>query len=301
MANDLVWLTATDATLPLQEYPFIPRTNANGTFILGGDRFLQDKVGQYSTFFVNMCANNATAPYNFYFNWIAGRDIPAGLTSSTTTAFFGMDRVSDTQTGDNEPVVTWCSTKVGAPSNMALGVPSFYSTISDGIATDIRSWYGKPDTIIDRNHFIHLVNNFTCTFCATPSMSYSYMSSAGQTSAVPGRMPVNVYNGNEEVYPMVYAHGSTELVNVKDYQGHWGLDLSGLPVWIITRPDNSVMPAMRLPPTYKGTSDFFTLTGVTRDQFDTLNVGTNNVRNYICVGDYAVVAIPWNGSLPQTI
>jgi hypothetical protein len=182
-----------------------------------------------------------------------------------TLSFFCMDALVDTYTEDTDPVLFYYFPIVGGPHSLNN--------------SSLSTWYKKPASFASRSDFSVAVTNNTARFLPTSAMWFLYDIGTGLSSgrhvAIPGGIPTNIYDGHDELFPVSYCRHSSTPYQIGP-----------------TSPINSILS---LPPAYKGSSSFLRMLGSNREQFDVFDVST--VRDHICVGTPAYIAIPWDGSI----
>jgi hypothetical protein len=287
IAEDMVWTTPTDLALAVHEYPdWLEYDPITGTISTGGgNRYCANMVKSITNWNVHMAANTV-APYYFYFAW-AMTDVDDADEKTSLSAFLQHDYTKDSHSQDNDKSVIWNYVEFGAPSELFVSYyQSKVASIHNCFTKYINSWYKKPVSFGSRNEFMFKVNSLQCGFLSTHVLGYGCGSAPTEKNPtfcmVPCGMPTNMYDGNDELYPLLYGRGNTQPTEIYEPG--------------VNPPQ--IRNCFRLPPSYKGASEFTALLGLEREAFDTLNV-KGFTRNYICIGDYTAVAIPWDGSIPN--
>jgi hypothetical protein len=287
IAEDMVFTTPGDMNLAIHQYPdwidYDPITGAISSG--GGSRYCDGTVKSVTNWNVHMAAKT-TAPFYFYFMWTT-TDTTDPAEKTNVCALFQHDYTKDSHSQDTDKSVIWNYVKLGAPSELFVNYnASKVSSIHNVFGQYINSWYKKPATFASRNEFVFKINSMQCGFLNTHVLGYGAGESTGAPNPtfcmVPCGMPTNMFDGKDELYPLLYGRGNTHPTEIYEPSAN----------------PPKIRNAFRLPPSYKGASEFTYLSGIQREPFDTLNV-QGETRNYICLGNYTSIAIPWDGSIPN--
>jgi len=314
IANDMVWITPAEQTLTPFTYP--PAGTGN-YFCQSQNKKIQQST--YWNVHM-CCSTTAPYPFYFWVNYresnvqayLNAQKTQAFNPGSATNAnvpldgtiayiydslsFIAMDCVTDNPVQDIDPVVFWADFSGGAPSykesnSYAATLSSINELLPPGSVTaspirSMRSWYKKPASFASQEDFLFQFNTMACGFLPTAVLLYQAIqpfsngNSANCVTLIPGNLSTNLWSGNDEIYPLMYARGSIFYPDVYNQN---------------TNQDAVLKEPFKLPVSYKGVSQFIKIAGMTRNQFDTLN-DSGLPKQWIYAGRYPVVVLPWDGS-----
>jgi hypothetical protein len=337
----MVWITPYDNENNTQSKQIItPGVGILEFPLMGeGSSFASTKyVDQQTNWNIHLCASTV-APYNFYAWWTSSFDISGTVTSDTGyllapktknpwnhnlpdagypaalpfdgLGFLCMDSLINTNPLDTDPVVIWADTDTGAPCRSVGDYPQSSMSCNEGIlrvntnkCLNIRSWYKKPSSFSSNTDFLKKMNSYACAFLPTQVLQYTvaenwapggtYYPSSDKypnVTVIPGNLGESIYSNKELVFPLMYGRGSTAYPQVGQYK-YVGSPNAGSIL--------KIKEVFKLPPAFKGTSNFIYLSGSTKNEFATLDYN-GEFANYIYAGRYAMIVLPWDGSIPSVV
>jgi hypothetical protein len=236
IANDMVWLHQPDNFAGNSPGTLAVPGNMTDDVNWGGD------INYATSWNFHMCAD-LDSPYSFYF-WFTRQ--------SETTGFFCMDGLTNVHPLDTDNVLFYHFPQMGGMVNL-LG------------SAQLKSWYKKPSTFVNRADFANKITNNEAGFLLTQVLSYNYEQNQ---VAIPRGMPASLYTAKELLFPVMYLRNTSAPY-----------------------PN----PILELPASYKGISSFVQMLASAREQFDTVSVMT--VRDKIAVGINPIIVVPWDGSI----
>lgn len=228
-------------------------------------------------------------------------------------SFLCMDSLINTNSGDTDPVVIWCDTDHGAPCRSVSNYPRTGMSCAEGILNSsasaqcyrlcIRSWYKKPPTFSSNTDFMKQIRSYQCAFLPTQVLQYTvaekYTAEINlyqpdrypHETVIPGNLNETVGSNKQQVFPLMYGRGSTFYPQANQYK-------------YVQTPDADtilyIKECFKLPPAFKGTSNFIYLAGATKREFNTLDYD-GETANYIYAGRYSMIVLPWDGSTPFVV